>query len=88
MCISDSLSIDNSLFLSSEAIFDKKGNKLDRALTSFIASDNADTNIIKVGKVQTPFSDNKIDYINPSFIIEFTDAFDQTNIDKSILLYR
>jgi hypothetical protein len=87
LCISDSLAIDNSLYLLSTEVYDKKGNKLERALTSFIASDNPDTNVIKVGKVQSTIIDNKIDYANPSFFIEFTDAFDQTNIDKSILLY-
>ena len=85
LCFTDSLSIDNSLYLFTKDIFDKKGNKIENVITSFIVSENADTNQIKINKVITPFSANKIDYLTPSFIIEFSDAFNPVNINKSIL---
>lgn len=85
LCLSDSLNIENEFYLHTNNIADKKGNILLSELTSFIASDKADTNIISIENVITPFDKSTIDYVSPSFSLKFSDGFDISNTNNGII---
>ena len=87
ICLSDSLPIDNSLYLICNNIYDKIGNRLLREITNFIASDKPDTVAINLSAVSTQYDKMIIDYLNPSFELDFSDAFNPTNIYKAISFY-
>lgn len=85
LCLNDSLSIEDELFLQSMNISDKLNNTLDLDIKSFTASDKPDTNLVKLGKILTPFKNSTIDYLDTSFIINFSDAFDYSKIKKDAI---
>ncbi len=84
LCLADSLNIENELFLQLKNIEDRIGNLLVSENTSFIASSKPDTNIIKLDKIETPFEKSQIDYLNPSFTLNFSDGFETSNFSDAI----
>lgn len=87
ICINDSLNIDNNLYLFTKNIYDKTGNKMSGELTNFIASDKPDTVLVKLEKITTPYENMQIDYLTPVIELDFSDAFNPTDINKAISLY-
>jgi len=87
LCLSDSLSIDNELYLHSINISDKNGNFFLTESANFVASDKPDTSSIKLDKIDTPFERSIIDYISPSFLIYFSDAFDTLLTNAAISMF-
>lgn len=86
LCIEDSLDIDNEYFLSANNIEDKYQNKLITESINFIASEKADTNIIKLTNLETQYDKIQIDYLNPSFNLYFSDAFELNSNDEFVTM--
>lgn len=84
LCFDDSLNIENEYYLSAKNIEDKYQNRLLSESANFIASEKADTNIIKLTSLETPYDKSKIDYLKPSFNLYFSDAF-RLNLDDELI---
>ncbi|MBK7106318.1 MAG: Ig-like domain-containing protein [Ignavibacteriae bacterium] len=80
----DSLNVENNIYLIAKNIFDLSKNEMLSQSINFTPSEKADTNIIKISKLNTPFNSNTIDYQSPNFIINFSDAFDISNLSNDI----
>ncbi|MEE9429719.1 MAG: Ig-like domain-containing protein [Melioribacteraceae bacterium] len=82
----DSLNLENNLYLNATNISDINGNNLISESYSFIPSDKLDTNVTNIDRLVTKFERNTIDFLNPTFDIYFSDAFDTLNAKKGISL--
>lgn len=85
ICVNDSLNTNNNFYLLIKGIKDKSGNTNFGETYNFVASDKVDTTSIKIKQIVTEFENNKIDYINPSFNVVFSDAIyskDFSNVIK------
>lgn len=87
LVLTDSLNIDNENYLIVINIEDKKGNKLLSQSINFTVNEQPDTNNVDLKKIVTPFENNKIDYLSPSFKLYFTDAFYLTDSINAIKFY-
>ncbi len=86
LCLSDSLNIENQLYLQSENIWDRFGNILVSENTNFIASDKPDTNAVTFGNIETVFEKSQIDYLEPEFTLNFSDGFESPSLSKAITM--
>jgi Bacterial Ig-like domain len=86
LCLSDSLNIENQLYLQSVNIWDRFGNILISENTNFIASDKPDTNAVTFGNIETVFEKSQIDYLAPEFILNFSDGFESPGLSKAITM--
>ncbi|MFZ1290608.1 MAG: Ig-like domain-containing protein [Melioribacteraceae bacterium] len=84
LCISDSLNIENNIYLIAKNIFDLSKNEMISQSINFTPSEKADTNYIKISKINTLFNSSTIDYQSPNFSIIFSDAFSISDLPKSI----
>jgi len=82
----DSLNIENSLYLNVTEMFDLHQNILQYESNSFIPSDKSDTSGTSIDRIETKFGRNTIDFLKPQFEIYFNDTFDPISAKRGIKL--
>jgi len=81
----DSLVLENNLYLTGTDIYDIHENKLFHESYNFMPSDKVDTNAITINKIVTKYEQNTIDFLNPNFVIHFSDAFDTLSAKQGLI---
>ena len=74
LSVKDTLNSANRNFIAGKDISDKSGNKMLREVYEITLNEKADTSFAAVKSISTEFSDNKVDFSNPYFQINYDDG--------------
>ena len=84
--IVDSLSEDGKHFLVAENIFDKYGNEMVYDAYDFVVSTAPDTIAPSFKKIETGFEQNKLDYKDPTFILNYNDGITSDGFNEAVAI--
>lgn len=84
LAINDSLSEDGKYYVISNNIYDKYGNERISDHFEFTISSAADTVAPSFKSVDTRYEEKKIDYLDPNFVLQFTDGISIDNFSNAI----
>jgi len=84
--VEDSLSEDGKHFLVTENIFDKYGNEMVYDAYDFVVSTAPDTIAPSFKKIETGFEQNKLDYKDPTFILNYNDGITSDGFNEAVAI--
>ncbi|MCK5456942.1 MAG: hypothetical protein KAI45_07420, partial [Melioribacteraceae bacterium] len=84
--VEDSLSEDGKHFLVAENIFDKYGNEMVYDAYDFVVSTAPDTIAPSFKKIETGFEQNKLDYKDPTFILNYNDGITSDGFNEAVAI--
>jgi len=84
--VEDSLSEDGKHFLVTENIFDKYGNEMVYDAYDFVVSTVPDTIAPSFKKIETGFEQNKLDYKDPTFILNYNDGITSDGFNEAVAI--
>ncbi|MBU0472602.1 MAG: Ig-like domain-containing protein [Bacteroidetes bacterium] len=86
LAFEDTLYSNARNYLVVENIYDKYLNIMKYETYEFVINEKPDTVAPKIKNISTPFEKDKIDYLNPSFTLNYSDAISLSQLEKAFLL--
>jgi len=84
--VEDSLNEEGNHFIVAENIFDKYGNEMVYDAFDFVVSTTPDTIAPSFKKIETGFEQNKLDYKDPTFILNFNDGITSNSFKEVVAM--